>query len=368
MRFVSFSSILSSLLFASLTHAESQENLFMVPEIEVSIPTAALGQNPFAQAVKKGQQEAYLKLLKKIIPNDEQAKITPLSDTDIGKLVSKVDVEKQQKTKACYKASLNYYFSPVAVQELLSQKGMKIQEPNAKKILIIPILKTNATDVKLWEESNSWRQIWANYPYKDKIKFPFVVPYGDFEDMGIVSAQEALEGNKELLQKIAQKYNCEDCIVALASIDESANKEKPQLSVSTHYYGENPYSNLTVTLADVPRNGLYQAGFKQLIDKMDENWRPKAPEMPLPEKDLEMRIALFGPADYDLMEVELKKIPFIKSITLLSMTTEEAFVKLHFQENDAKLQEELLKLNLNLEMRDGKFELSWKKNFTPSLG
>lgn len=368
MRFVSCVGLLSAFLNASMTYGNAQENLFMVPEIEVTIPSNLLNQNPFAQAVKKGQQEAYLKLLKKITASPDLTDIKSLTDAEIGKLVSKVDVDKEQRTKAFYKASLNYYFAPNAVKEILNQKGVQIEAPITQKIVLIPVLKANATDVKLWEESNPWKQIWANYSHKNNIKFPYLVPYGDFEDMGIISAQEALEGNTDCLKKIAEKYNCETAIVVLGSVENSESKDKAKFTVSTHYYGNQPYPNLSITLEDQPINSLYPTGFKQLIDKMDENWKIQVPALPLPEKEVEIRIPLFGPADYDLIEEALKKINFIQSIVLLSMTTEEAFIKLKFQENDAQLQEQLSKLNLDLENRDGKLQLSWKKNFTPNFG
>ena len=101
-------------------------------------------------------------------------------------------MDKEQRTKAFYKASLNYYFAPNAVKEISSQKGLQVEAPKTEKILMIPVLKANGSDVKLWEESNSWKQIWANYSHKNNIKFPYLVPYGDFEDMGMISAQEAL--------------------------------------------------------------------------------------------------------------------------------------------------------------------------------
>lgn len=354
--------LLNIILFPFVLFAQNQESLFMVPEIEISIPTNELQKNRFAQAVKKGQSAAFQKLCRKLT---DIKTIPAINEQEIASFVSKVDVEKEQTTKAFYKASLNYYFSPEIVKNFLSKSSIQIQENTHNKILMLPVLKLSNGDIKLWEESNAWRQIWANYPHKDKMKFPFIVPYGDFEDINIVSAQDAIEGHKENLQKIATKYGCDECVVTLASFDDS-NKDKPSLSLSTHYYGTHSFQNLNILITDQPRTMLYQTGLKQILQKIDDEWKPVVPSAPLPEKEIEVRIPLFGPADYDLIEVELKKISFIKKIILLSMTMEEAYLKISFQENDEKLKEELLRLNLVLETKDNKFELEWKKNFTPS--
>jgi hypothetical protein len=350
------------ILFPLTLLAQNQESLFMVPEVEISIPTNALQKNRFAQAVKKGQSVAFQKLCHKLT---DSKPIPAISEQEIGTFISKVDVEKEQTTKTLYKASLNYYFSPEIVKNFLSKASITIQENTHQKILMLPVLKTTNGDVKLWEETNAWRQIWANYPHKDKMKFPFIVPYGDFEDINIVSAQDAIEGHKDNLQKLAQKYNCDECVVTLASLDDS-DKDKPTLSLSTHYYGTHAFKNLNILINDQPRTMLYQTGLKQILQKIDDDWKPIAPPAPIEEKEIEIRIALYGPADYDLIEKELKKIPFIKKIVLLSMSTEEAYLKLHFQEHDEKLKEELTHLNLVLDLKDGKFELGWKKNFAPS--
>lgn len=342
-----------------------EEHLFMVPEIEITIPAASLAKNPFPQSVKLGQRIAYEKLLKKITSNPKISGIDNPSDVEIGSLISKVDVEKEQRTKAAYKASLNYYFVPQKVKDFLGQKGALIQEQASSRNIILPVLKTGSI-ARLWEESNAWKNVWANYPYKDRIRFPFIVPYGDFDDMGMVSTQEVLEGKKEVLEKIAQKYGCQDCIVAIASLEEDQVGNKAKLEISTHYYGNQGYSNIHLVLEDQPKHTILQTGFREVLNQIDTNWKPKLPEEPLPEHEIEVKIALSGPRDYDLVEAELKQLPFIKALTLLTLTTEEAFLRLKYQEQEQKLKDELSKRNLILENLDGKFELRWKPNYAPA--
>ena len=115
----------------------------------------------------------------------------------------------------------------------LSATTMPVQ-----RTLVLPILRSAERSI-LWEEKTAWHKAWDNV-LLDRPNPSLIVPEGTIQDVGAITASEALAGLNLPLTRIMHKYQAREVLVAVLV----ANNTSPQ-----------PSQNLSVQLARFDAQG-----------------------------------------------------------------------------------------------------------------
>ncbi len=199
----------------SLSNAPLVKNLYLVDNIKVDI-TSSSSQEARNIAIVDAERKAFAEILKRLLPETEQAKFSNLSDPEIEFMVQDFEISSEKITKIRYIGMFAFRFNPSAVEKVLSGSGHKIQPQmnTATDILVIPLYQ-NAQHILLWNEANPWFIGWSENTSSSCSDVKTVVPVGDLQDINDLSANDALAGNRTRVAKLLERYNTTQAVIAI---------------------------------------------------------------------------------------------------------------------------------------------------------
>lgn len=199
----------------SLTRAAGpiETSIFAVQGVDVDVTDkdAATAKN---LALVQVQKKAIIMLATKLGTPEMSAEIAKLEDKDVLPLLKSLSIEEESTGPGRYIGKFTVRFLPTKIRNLFSRYGVDVVvEQQAKPMLVLPLWKT-AEGVQLWE-TNAWRQAWLNLNAQ-QASVPLIVPLGDAEDVGAVTAQDVIDNNVVKLEALRRRYDCKDIIVTTA--------------------------------------------------------------------------------------------------------------------------------------------------------
>ena len=231
----------------------SENDPYTVRGVQVDV-TAETSMKARDKAFTLGQQTAFLVLAKTMSGDD---KIKMYDEARIAKLVKSFEVETERASGTRYTATLTYHFKPQATAALLNKNGGEVSDdpynrPKKRdgiealsattmppeRIIILPILRAPDRNI-LWEEKTLWHRAWENV-LSDRPQPDLTIVEGTIEDVGSITASEALAGLNIPLTRIMRKYQARGVLVAVLM----ANNNMPQ-----------PNQNLSIQLARFDYSG-----------------------------------------------------------------------------------------------------------------
>lgn len=233
-----FSAVLLSAVIASKALAIG-ENVFVVPRVPVQAQAnSATAAKTQAQAI--GRRRAMDILLRRLTVEEDwiylprlaagepapagfDAGVLNLDDDALEQLESGFEVYNEKSSSTIYRAFITYRFKPAAVRRLLRDARIPYSEAQTRTALVLPVLETGS-GLYLWEENNPWMAAWKVRPYNNELT-PMTAPLGDLEDAATISARQALALDQGGLQKMAERYNVSQVIVAHAFLQQSAGED-----------------------------------------------------------------------------------------------------------------------------------------------
>lgn len=183
------------------------------------------------KAFMEGGRAAFKELARRLSGEDNfEAK--KISDTQIGKLIKSFEVEKEKASGVRYIGTLTYHFKPEATADLFEKHNIGVDlatldkpqqettdesaQPQAplmpEKTLVLPLVRAAGRTV-LWEEKTSWSKAWENF-VGPKTTPDLTLAFGDAQDVATIGATDALAGLRPQLQKIMQRYDAQNIVVA----------------------------------------------------------------------------------------------------------------------------------------------------------
>lgn len=171
------------------------------------------------EAMAKGQSDALLELLGKLVPsNQAQAIVDSLDSKKIGAMVRGTEVLDEKITDNRYRGHLRISFDGDEISKLIGKATSG--EPGADvtatvgSFLIIPSYEENGIQM-LWEDSNPWRNAWKAVGL-EVISGDVVVPYGDATDSAVVDLKTLSSANYASLVAMMIRYGVSDVVIVQA--------------------------------------------------------------------------------------------------------------------------------------------------------
>ncbi len=200
---------------APLPAAAAADSVYTVAGVAVDVTAETVAKAREA-AIGEGHEKALQALFRRIVVEQDLARLPQLSPAEIEPLVRDFSVANERTSAVRYLADMTFRFKSASIRALLRQRSIRFAETQSRPMVVLPIAETSA-GMTLWEEPNPWRQAWsARYGGGDLV--PLVTPVGDLSDIAAVDATRALAGDPAALTAIARRYGSQDVLISKAAI------------------------------------------------------------------------------------------------------------------------------------------------------
>ena len=237
-------------------------------------------------------------------------------------------------------------FLPDKVQALFATLGIGITENRAPKIVILPVWNTPAGPTA-WED-NPWRKAWLNLNSENDL-VPIIVPLGDLDDSGAISAEEAMRGDTVKLESLKIRYEAEAILVA---VGEPAGDNAIHAVMS----GRTPLGNISFDkVYDAKEGGIDAAAAlaaQRFVAVINEKWKETgsgtvAAEQP-PQQTLYVNVPFSTSSQWNAIRAQLLAVQGISAIDVMTIAGGGAQIRLGFSLTPEQLQQSLAVIGMKL--------------------
>jgi len=270
-------------------HAQAVDSVYvdpvyMVRDIRTS-ETGATGREARTKAVSAAQVQAFDRLLRRLTPKVHHDRLPRLSDQDMRELIVATDVQRERITATAYQGVLALAFDKGRVRRLLRSRNIPFIDWPSPRFLIVPVY-LSAGAQWLWELPNPWADAWAVRVGVQGL-LQIAVPRREPSERLVISADQALVGDRQRLQTLAQRYDARGIVVAVAEFQIDPGTARPMLKVTLIGYGVAPAGPLTRTFVgelstdavstntDRTIEELTELAAADMIERLAEAWKER---------------------------------------------------------------------------------------------
>jgi Uncharacterized protein conserved in bacteria (DUF2066) len=350
--------------------AQDDTSVFEVTDVSVDV-TAASAAKARDQAVIEAQRTAFHEMLDRIGARDDFGK--SFTDDDIAALVQSFEVQNEHTSSVRYIGTFTVQFKPNAMRSQLSSAGVNYVETRGKLAVILPIYKNAGVPV-LWEDHTKWRAAWEKSSPMNGL-VPIVLPVGDPDDAGVLSAKDAAAGNQAQIKMMIDRYQAGEAIVTTLV----TNLEKPgsHLVIDVTRYNNDGEATspqeVSVPLGEGKDalDAALAAAVRKVRDIADAGWRedmggssshddsstptadtstPEGMQAAAPEAvaRLPVSVPIRTLADWAGIKQRLDSVPVIAHTDVITLARGLTSIEIEFHGDVPKLQEALKQQNLRL--------------------
>jgi len=348
-----FSTILGMVLvfFACAVQAQvtTSGNTYSVGDINVDV-TGADAIQARQKGIREAQQQGIKLLVERMVPAEDRARVPPIDDRRLGGLVRGTEFQSERTAGNRYIATLTVVFNAPAVRAWLNEANVAPAETVRRAALVIPLWK-GRNGLEPLDDRNGWRDAWSGLD-TSATAVPITVVRGDQLDQNALSVEEAYVGDVSALARLNERYRVPTVIVAIVEGDKAG-----PLTV-----GGVRYDLQTGAKADLPRITVPDASqlgdaAKRMHAKLDEEWRGLATVRRDQQAALDVEVPIKALAEWVQIRQRLGAIPSIKTVSVRSLESDRAELRLDYFGTPEQLQKTLGQAGLQLDKDADKWRL-----------
>lgn len=341
------------------------QDVFVVEGIRVDA-TAADATAARELALAGGTREAYRKLVERIVQRENHARLPDPRPADLNAMVFSLQIENERTSPTRYLANLTVNFRRDAIRALLQRAGIPFAETASRPVLIVPVYSAAGAQL-LWDDPNPWRQAWEIVRTRNSLS-PMVLANGDLTDVGLISAQQAIGGDRTRLNAIAQRYGVEDVLVAQATLRFEIGSRIPSIDVVLRRFGPSG-EGTTIEGYRGDQSETVQALLARavgtIVGGIEERWKREHLLAFGSESVLSANVPLANLSDWVGLRQRLERSPEIKAVEIAELSVNSAQVLLRFFGDAGRLVVALAQRGLVLSETGGYWTLSLRPGAPP---
>lgn len=324
--------------------------------------TAATSSRASQAAVRAAQRIALEKLFRKIIREEDHAALPVLTDGQITELVSGLEVANEKSSRIRYIADFTVHFSRDKVYNFLSERQLPFAETLSSPVSILALLEKEGA-VVLWEKTNAWRTSWMNYDTANNL-VPIRIMAPSLAHRMAITAWQAQQGNRELLQSFADSQGIRKLYVMSARIENNVTVGRKTLELIIFSNGEGEYrTTIDVENTTDEVEGLYNEAIKKATYWLDNQWKEKVMIHFGTSSHLNVNIKYDRSEDWFEIKKRLESISLIRKVTLRKFMLLAAEAQLEHSGDVAQiilsLEQEDLILSKQPDIIDSRADYPW---------
>jgi hypothetical protein len=341
--FSTFLVVLSCLVAAIAALAQpGGSNTYTVDGVDVDV-TAADAIQARQQAMREAQRRAIRTLAERLVAPEDRAKIPPVDDAQLDRMIRGIEFARERTLANRYIATLNVVFNADAVKGWLAGSGTGISETVTRAALLVPLWK-GQVGVEPLDDRNPWREAWASLDTTASA-VPLTLVRGDQPDRNALSVEEAYVGDISALARLNQRYRAPTIIVAIAE----GNKTSGPITVYGLRYDTQTGARSEIARTTVPDTGQLADAAKKMHARLDEEWRGVATVRRDSQDALNVYVPIRALSDWVQVRQRLGGVPAIKSVTVRTLESDRAELRLEYFGSTEQLQRVLAQAGLQLD-------------------
>lgn len=310
-----------------------QPGQFEVLGVAVDV-TADSAQAARMQALAEGERKAFRQLVERLTPRAYYDQLPDLSAADITALIVDFTVAEEKASRVRYIAKLNYHFRGDGVRALFDAHGIPYAETVSKPVLVLPVYQA-AGAMTLWADPNPWRSAWGSLGIENVSGLvPMMLAVGDLQDVGLIGAEQAIEGDMARLQAIAARYGASDVVVVHAVLRGDAPSGLPELDVYLTRFGSALQEQTVVktfsALAGETVDQLLARAAVSLKDQVEDNWKQDNLIQVGHAQVLPIHVRVTGLKQWVSVQGRLNGVAIIRRVDVVLMRRDQVLLNLHF--------------------------------------
>lgn len=347
---------------AQMTAKPLKRDVFEVRNVAVDV-TAETAAKARKKALAMGEREAFRRLVERLTLSAERKGGAVSIPEDISALVGDFQVLEEKTSTVRYLATLVYRFKPRLVRKYFVDSYMAFAETPSKPVLVLPVFQAAGAQL-LFDDPNPWRDAWAARTDNGGL-VPLTLPKGDLEDISLIGAEQAVNGDMQRLSAIARRYGAGDTLVVQA-IQGMDSRGLATLEVFMTRYGTVQVEQ-TVVKSYAIRSGETVAGLLRraaddLARRVEDNWKRDNLLEFGRQAVIAVRLPISGLENWVGLKRTLAGIAVIRRADLVLLSRNEAIVNIHYIGDPDQLSLALEQEDLILDREDGEWTI------TPAAG
>lgn len=358
--------LLGGLILAALTQPAwaAAPRLFEISGITVDV-TADSAQTARIQAQAMGEKKAFKALMKRLTLGAYHDRLPELSAQRISELIQDFSVEDEKASSVRYIAKMVYHFRAPGVRALLDEHAIPYAETESKPVLMLPVYQA-AGALLLWDDPNPWRAAWGDMTDGASGLVPMVLPVGDLQDVRMIGAEQAIEGDMQRLEDIAKRYETGDVVVAHGILRMDSYYGLPELEVYLTRFGSALQEHTVVkSFTAAPGedvNVLLVRAVAQLKSQVEDNWKQDNLIQAGEAQVLPLQVRVGGLKDWVSVRSRLNGVAIVRRAEVVLLRRGEVRMNLHFIGDAEQLALSLDQADLVLWEEAGSWYLGQKTN------
>ncbi|WP_282609652.1 DUF2066 domain-containing protein [Pelagibius sp. Alg239-R121] len=330
--------------------------------------TAAAAATARDAALAKGYLDAYARLIGRLVPKEEQARAPQLTSGQIANYTVDFSVARERTSSVRYLADITYRFRPEEVRRLLRNNGIGFAETRSKPVVVLPLQDAGGTEI-LWEDGNTWRDIWSIRTGSGGL-VPLIVPLGDLSDISSISADEAVNGDAERLSALAERYGAGSVLVSRAALLGDAEVGTAELGLSMTRFDSNgspqPFGAETYRqqTGELLEDFLMRAA-DTVEASIQERWKGSNVLRYGVESTIQVKVPVTGLGDWVEIQKRLREIPAVVGSNVQAISKQLVDLSITYVGDEKQLTIALRQNDLTLLMNE---ILVWELRLSGSEG
>jgi Uncharacterized protein conserved in bacteria (DUF2066) len=343
---------------AIVPSAGAQERgFFTVPRVTVDA-TAASANEARTRAIAEGERLALDRLMRRMTLAEDWPRLPRLDPAAIQNMIQGFEVANERTSRVRYLAELTVRFRAEPVRKLLHDSGIGFAEIASKPVLILPIFRRGA-ETLLWEDVNEWRHAVHQLPHTDSL-VPLIYTFGDLVDLSLLSLESALSLDAAVLDRIADRYQADDAVVAIATL--SGEEETRLIDIEAFRVGadgsERIYAGQVPVQSGQNSAAHFAAAAAAVRTGIEESWKQaNLVRQSLVTQSLEAIVPITRVEDLADLRKRLAAVPLLLRGELIELTRTRAQYRLQYLGEESQLRVALAQRDLALEKGEGGWTL-----------
>lgn len=321
-------------------------DMYAVHNMHVDV-TAQNATEAREQGLNDAQEKAFYKMLDRLTLFEDMENLPVLTNEDILNLVQDFSVSNEKTSSVRYIADVDIQFNPEAIQTFFQEYQVPYVTSVAEKSVVFPLYKASNEDKPLlWKDSNPWSSVLSKVSSTSDL-VPFVVPFGDLDDMAVIS-EDNLENEKSLdITPILNRYQSKQALIVELTVLRKENALKVYIRPFQNKDGFIGEMGLTEPI-NAPLPEVFKRAAERTVYQLEQAWREKnAVRFDNPTK-LFVRINIQNLAEWIAIRKQLDHVVLIKQYVVKALRKDQAEVEIFYAGELDAFQEALKKENLSL--------------------
>ncbi len=324
--------------------------------VDVTAETAAKARG---QALARGQDEAFRRLLERLTLNEDAERLPEPGSLEVTEFVSDFSVSGEKTSSVRYLAKMNVRFKPAPVRDLLRSQGIRFAETTSKPVLVLPVLQS-ASGAQLWEDGNTWRRAW-NLRQAGEGLVPLALPLADLADISAVNVDQAVRGDVDRLTGLAVRYNAGDTIVSFARLGLAPGSTGRRVEISSTRFSarHDPMTDLVSFNQQTGESeeALLVRAADAVASRLEEDWKIENLLVHDGQGVSAVTVPISSLKDWLDVKRRLGAVSVVRSLDLVLISLDEVRINLHYVGAPEQLQTALGQADLALVREDEEWVL-----------